>query len=755
MVNSAKFIEAFGSELIRTFVDSANLASQSVSAAFNRLTNVWTDFVKAILDSGAGDAIVRLFDALREKLSDPYVIQRFAEMVKYVADQFAKFVSNLTADDIRTGFDTLFNGVQMLVTVLGKFVELMTWVINNADKAGAVIGVVGGIAAGAVGGAAVGSVVPGVGTAAGAVVGGVVGGVSGGVAGYQGGQAMAPNSDQLVARLQQDAAAQAKAQEESAKRQMIVYQQIIPLLQTVKGLKDLSTVPNLVDTKKVSESTVDGILRILQSGKYKTDAERVDALTMLSKSGQVLSPRIQLSDALQVTKKTKKDPEAAKLDATFNRAVGLDANFYEEWNRLNTLFKTHKLTVDELDKAYLDLLNKQPFMEQRLKAEKAATEANNKAYDQFLDMLLKQIDAREKLAEKLDDDLRLAKLSSEEYQIESQVVQEVNRLKEVGIDLTDRELSQLRERFRIIQETATVSQSLDQVLKSTVDKYKPQIDMLKGIQAGLNDPKSGLTKQMATDYLVTQDPRASESQEWMDAQRRAVDEYYLWVDALRQKDLISERTALQMKARADLEYQSIRSAQASEFFGNLATLSSSGNKRIAAIGKTAAVAQATIDGYLAVQKALASAPPPYNYALAAAVGVAAAANVAKIMGVGGFREGGYTGNVGRNEVAGVVHGQEYVVNASATARNRATLEAINSGKTVQAQSAPATAGTTVIVNNMAPDTQSRVAERDTPNGKEIEVTIERVVTDNIRKGGRIAATVESQYGLNRAAGTVR
>lgn len=46
----------------------------------------------------------------------------------------------------------------------------------------------------------------------------------------------------------------------------------------------------------------------------------------------------------------------------------------------------------------------------------------------------------------------------------------------------------------------------------------------------------------------------------------------------------------------------------------------------------------------------------------------------------GFKDGGYTGNVGVNEIAGVVHGQEMVINANATRKHRTLLEAINSGK---------------------------------------------------------------------------
>lgn len=52
----------------------------------------------------------------------------------------------------------------------------------------------------------------------------------------------------------------------------------------------------------------------------------------------------------------------------------------------------------------------------------------------------------------------------------------------------------------------------------------------------------------------------------------------------------------------------------------------------------------------------------------------------------GFASGGYTGNAPRNQVAGVVHGQEMVINAEATSRNRALLESINSGRSISPSS---------------------------------------------------------------------
>jgi hypothetical protein len=73
-----------------------------------------------------------------------------------------------------------------------------------------------------------------------------------------------------------------------------------------------------------------------------------------------------------------------------------------------------------------------------------------------------------------------------------------------------------------------------------------------------------------------------------------------------------------------------RAANFRSTLSTIATLSSSNNKTLFDIGKAAAIAQGTIDGIAATQKALASAPPPFNFALAALVGVASAANLAKI-----------------------------------------------------------------------------------------------------------------------------
>jgi hypothetical protein len=109
---------------------------------------------------------------------------------------------------------------------------------------------------------------------------------------------------------------------------------------------------------------------------------------------------------------------------------------------------------------------------------------------------------------------------------------------------------------------------------------------------------------------------------------------------------------------------------ASQTFGMLAQLSSSGNKKLALIGKAAAVAQATIDGILAVQKALASAPPPWNMIQAGVIATMTGFNVAKIIStpVGSYKDGGQFMVGGRDGV------DANNINMNVTKGERVTIE---------------------------------------------------------------------------------
>lgn len=199
---------------------------------------------------------------------------------------------------------------------------------------------------------------------------------------------------------------------------------------------------------------------------------------------------------------------------------------------------------------------------------------------------------------------------------------------------------------------------------------------------------------------------------------------YEELDRLRQQDVINEEEAAERKKNLDRAVMDAKLEYTSSMFGQLATLQTSKNRELAAIGKAAAIAQATIDGYRAVQAALVGPPgPPWSYAIAATTAAMTATNIAKIAGVG-FMSGGYTGNMPSNSVAGQVHGQEYVFDAAATKRlGVANLDALRRGSLSGVPANDNGAGRGGIKITQGPGTYVEAVER---SDGEIEIIAERV-----------------------------
>jgi tape measure domain-containing protein len=659
-VISDKFLPILGDALIRTFGDSAKLASESVSASLNRLTNVWVDFVQGVISSGAGQSIVNLFDAIREKLSDPYLIARFSDMVKYLGDKFTDFVKSLTAADIRNGFDSFQHFLEVLITVLEKVVNVITWIINNGGKAGAVIG--------AIGGAALGTVAGPYGMAAGAVL--------GAGAGAYAGRSLSPTADQLAQRASSDAAAQAKIAEEQKQQRTFLYNAIVPML---GNFKDLKTIPEaLTKLENANTKTLSDLNRILIGKDFKTDAAKAQGVIDYAKYGTVMSPATaQLSDVLGAGKGKKTGAEKSE-DRTFLKAFGLSGDFQTEFDNLINLYKKGRLSVDQLTEGTQRLIEKQPYMVEYLRQERREREDWNRGLEQSIDAAFREVDVKERVRRSLEDESRMAGLRSDDLRIEGEVTKLVNQYTEARIVVSDRLRQAWTEEIRLLERKRELTQIGEGILGQTVDRYTPAVKQQQAMDQLVSDRSSGFSETDARDFTINSDPRFQGTQQYMDAQKRALEEYYSFIDGLRNRDRISEEAAQSAKMQAAFEYDQLRLQNVNSFFSTLAGLSQSGNSRIARIGRAAAITTATIDGYQAVNKALAAPPGwPYNAPNVIAVGAMAAANVAKIAG---FEEGGFTGYGGRKRVAGVVHGEEFVVNANATARNRATLEAMNSGK---------------------------------------------------------------------------
>lgn len=333
------------------------------------------------------------------------------------------------------------------------------------------------------------------------------------------------------------------------------------------------------------------------------------------------------------------------------------------------------------------------------------------------------------LNRELEREGELLKMTADQREIENQLRSIQQDLLMQGIILNEQELAQLRERLTLLQQEAAVQDQRNKVLQAILgpqQEFMAQLEAINGLIAdGL------ITQEQATAYLVEQqnalfEGTIEQQQAWVTSYEQTLAQ----IDALRQADLISEQTAAQMKARANADLYAKQLSNASSFFGNLASLSRSENRSLAAIGKAAAVTQATIDGVLAVQKALASAPPPVNYALAAAVGVSAAANVASILSTNlGFQTGG----------SFVVGGQggpdSQMVAFRATPGEKVSVarpEQVRKGDPYEGGGAsPTVQNNTRIVNVLDPALVGDYLS--TPEGEQVLVNVMRRNSDSVRQ----------------------
>jgi hypothetical protein len=203
---------------------------------------------------------------------------------------------------------------------------------------------------------------------------------------------------------------------------------------------------------------------------------------------------------------------------------------------------------------------------------------------------------------------------------------------------------------------------LAQIGQKSVAGALPQY---QGLDASVGGPYSELQKNYAAEAELDAAYRAQKQA--LDKKFNDEDEaqHAAHVAALNQLD---EDRAKQQRS-IDQARGQLQLTAASNLFGQLATLSSSHNKKMAAIGKAAAIAQAIINTYQSATEAyaaLASIPyigPALGAAAAAAAIVAGLANVAQIrsQSVGGYSEGGMTPPGGKHQIAGIVHAGEGVL----------------------------------------------------------------------------------------------
>ena len=238
--------------------------------------------------------------------------------------------------------------------------------------------------------------------------------------------------------------------------------------------------------------------------------------------------------------------------------------------------------------------------------------------------------------------------------------------------------------------------------------------------------------QMAQTDQAAQDPNANT--EAIAAQREAIWQAHHDRMTAIESDYYASSQSLQLAGMGQI------ASGLTSIIGDMAGEQSAAYKAMFAIEKGFAIAQSALAIQTGVSKAIALGFPQNIPVIAQTVMEGAKiASAIKSITTQGFETGGYTGSGGRKDVAGVVHGQEYVLNAAATKRvGVGTLDAINSGKSMgggDVVNAPITVHVSVQSNgDSSVDSQGQSKQL----GQMIGNAVRTVIRQEQRQGGLLA-----------------
>lgn len=321
--------------------------------------------------------------------------------------------------------------------------------------------------------------------------------------------------------------------------------------------------------------------------------------------------------------------------------------------------------------------------------QKAAISQNE--YNDYMTLLNQQydesIDPLGNYNKELERTWELMKLSSQERAIENEFNRITLDLMNKGLILNQQQNAELRKTIELNQEYLRIL-AIKDGLENNSKKQKQQDfgDLVNALSLSELDDNE-IINVLNTDSRSPFTGMFENSWSLLSLQIEQYQSMYDQINVLTEKFNLDQSVAASLRAQVWAKQNDVILSQADKFFGNVAKLQSSNNATMAKVGKAAAIAQAIVNTYQSANAAYASmAGIPY---IGPALGAAAAAtaitsgmaNVAAIRSQStGFMKGGYTGNLARTQVAGLVHGQEFVMNASATQRIGVNnLEALQRG----------------------------------------------------------------------------
>lgn len=410
----------------------------------------------------------------------------------------------------------------------------------------------------------------------------------------------------------------------------------------------------------------------------------------------------------------------------------------------------NKLASEQFNKIYEQITGPANDYNATVKAAKELHQQGAITTGQYVQELVKALDTYDqsldpmyKFNKTLREQNEIAAVSPGLRQQEIALQEQLNALRQKGI-VYNKDSQKVVDLRRQISEQQLLAKNLETENKlwdNSVGVLQDYARMLGVIYQMREKNPNEFSEGAASAAVMQQMPEFDWSQttQYADAQAASFEQMYAKIEVFRQQDVKNEETAAILRRQVNQQQQSAQLQAYSGFFGQVAQLQSAHSKSIARIGKAAAITQTLINTYEGASKALAQGGI-YGGLMAGAVIAAGMVQVDNIRRQG-YKQGGYTGNFGEDEVAGVVHGKEFVVNARATAENRPILEAMNAGVArgaVTKQTPVQQSQLNVSITNQIPNAQFDVVQIDE---KQVEIIAKRVVSSEV--DGYVAANLDN------------
>lgn len=482
--------------------------------------------------------------------------------------------------------------------------------------------------------------------------------------------------------------------------------------------KELDWIDNAVGGKAVfgaRRKELEQELNILQL----TMTAQADVNGAVSEANKAEQQRIKTQqDADRVNQQflsnADKRNKAIEQQKKFLDAGAISADQYaKNISRINEMYKDPKSPTAPKGKAYsedaatrlLDQINQQTVaMQSQLDASDkltSATQARVKFEQQIADLKSKsQLTADQKSLLSRSEEILQAYKQQEALQNQVKTLDDYRKMQEQVKAKDEQQNDLLRERLALLEKAKSTGklapgeyeQTRANIYKNTSAELPSSVKSVVGNMSPTGGQLSGTFGGMQQQYMQL-DQAQQQLQTWLQAQESAYAQAaQITTEGEARMTAIRQQAAQANQVIESQKNEIITSATQTMIDSGLQILATgfgeqSGIYKAAfAASKAFAIAQSLVSIQQGIAMAAAN-PFPYNIAAMASVAAATASIVSNLSAIAGtgFASGGFTGQGGKYQPAGIVHKGEYVFDQAATNRiGVSNLEALRNGGSLDA-----------------------------------------------------------------------